>query len=88
MEGDVVVRKHVRLAESLTLQSTVTCHHPVKWKSRAVTDYGVVFDERPHCKLCNARCSYSCESCRVGLCLDIRDGRQVSCWKLYHSESL
>jgi hypothetical protein len=84
VEGEVTVRKHIRLAGALELQPHVTDHHPVKWSSRAQGAEINKTDKRPHCKMCYARCSYSCKCCRVGLCLDIRVGN-VSCWELFHT---
>jgi hypothetical protein len=34
--------------------------------------------------MCHAKTSYSCECCRVGLCLDAKKGQPMSYWKLFH----
>ena len=91
--NDGSVRKHIRLSASLALQSRVSDHHdPLKWPSnKKVVDAegNITFeDQRPHCKLCSKRCSYSCDNpnFRVGLCLDSRTDCAASCWKVYHAD--
>ena len=65
-------------------QTNLTDHHPLKWESRHTQEDGTIVDQRPSCKCCGKRTSYSCESCRVGLCLDAV-GYTMSCWKNYHT---
>jgi hypothetical protein len=83
-DDGVSVMKYIRLGSALERQPSQSDHHPMKWSSRALDERGRRVDMRPHCKLCNARASYSCECCRVALCLDGKDGKP-SCWKLYHT---
>jgi hypothetical protein len=80
-EDNVSIRKHIRLGTALEMQSCQTIHHPVKWGRKEGKD------ERPYCKICAKRSSYSCESCRVGLCLhtDPNNANAVCCWKSFHT---
>ena len=79
-DGDNTVLKHLRLQDSLErLGSTSSGHHPVNLKGRAQDEDGNIVDKRPHCKMCGFMSSFSCELCRVGLCLIPRDGQTVSC---------
>ena len=70
----------INLASRQELYPCESDHHPVKWSSRAQNASDQLVDMRPHCLMCSARASYSCECCRVGLCLDAK-GDQISSWK-------
>lgn len=86
-DDGVSILKHVRLATALEMQPSLTSHHPVKWGSRVRRDNDRrTNDERPRCKICNHKTSYSCECCRVGLCLDAKNSSTPSCWKLFHTK--
>jgi hypothetical protein len=84
------VHKYMRLPQALALQSSLTDHHPQKWSSRAEVEDEegniTIEDQRPRCKMCATKTSYSCECCKVGLCLDAPRHSALSCWKIYHSD--
>jgi hypothetical protein len=53
----------------------LTAHHPTLWKG----------NQRPHCKDCKAKTSYSCSACKVGMCLISREEGGPTCWEKLHT---
>ena len=78
------VTKYSRLGTELYKRQK-SDHHPVFWSSHEIIGRRTV-DDRPYCKVCGKKCTYSCEACSVGLCLSKSSSGDNNCWKLFHTD--
>lgn len=41
-------------------------------------------EAKSNCLICKAQVRNKCVDCNATLCIHVREGKQVSCWKIWH----